>query len=70
MFNIFKSKKIACDNCKKEYKKSKLINYAGINICSEDCMAEYFKNISTEELLHLDLKDREMNKEFYEWMGR
>lgn len=70
MFGLFKNKKTQCDNCKREFKKSQLINYAGINICSEDCMAEYFKNISTEELLNLEKKDREINKDFYEWMGR
>lgn len=70
MFSIFKNRKIECDNCKREFKKSKLINYAGINICSEDCMLEYFANISTEELLNLEKKDREINKDFYNWMGR
>ena len=67
---MFKSRKIECDNCKREFKKSKLINYGGIHICSEDCMLEYFASISTEELLNLERKDREMNKDFYYRMGR
>ena len=45
-----------------------MINYAGYNICSENCMIEYFKNITTEELLELDKKDRKVNKDYYTWI--
>lgn len=56
MFKWLKRKKKICANCGKPNKNG--INYAGYEICSEDCMAEFFRNISTEELLRLDRKDR------------
>ena len=57
-----------CFNCGK--KTRKVINYAGYDICSESCMMEFFKNITTEELLELDKKDRKINKDFYRWMNK
>ena len=52
-----KNKKV-CANCGKVNKKG--INYAGYEICSEDCMVEFFKKASTEELINLELIDRKM----------
>ena len=61
-------KKKECVNCGK--KTRKVINYAGYNICSESCMLEFFKDITVEELLELDKKDREINKDYYVWLNR
>ena len=47
MFDFIKKKE--CSNCGKKTRKT--INYAGYDICSESCMMEFFKNITTEELL-------------------
>lgn len=62
-------KKVPCDICGRDFKKSKLINYGGINICSMTCMEECFKNLTTEELLTLEQKDREVNPDFHKWIG-
>ena len=59
MFNFLKRKKKICANCGKINKGG--INYAGYEICSEDCMVEFFKNCSWEELIELEMKDRRMN---------
>ena len=59
MFGLFKRKKKVCANCGKINKNG--INYAGYEICSEDCMVEFFKNQSREELIELEMKDRRMN---------
>lgn len=56
MFKWLKRKKKICANCGKPNKNG--INYAGYEICSEDCMVEFFRNTSTEELLRLELIDR------------
>ena len=66
MFDFLKKKE--CVNCGK--KTRKVINYAGYDICSESCMLGFFKDITVEELLELDKKDREINKDFYRWLGR
>ena len=52
---IFLKRKI-CANCGKINKYG--INYAGYEICSEDCMVEFFKKCSREELIELEMKDR------------
>lgn len=62
------SPRVKCDSCLQESKKT--INYGGVNICSEKCMMEYFKNISTEELLKLDKKDREVNSDYHRWINK
>ena len=54
MFKLFKKKECSC--CGNKTRKG--INYAGYEICSENCMVEFFKNITTEELLKLEMKDR------------
>ena len=59
MFNFLKRKKKICANCGKVNKGG--INYAGYEICSEDCMVEFFKKCSREELIELEMKDRRMN---------
>ena len=59
MFGLFKRKKKVCANCGKINKNG--INYAGYEICSEDCMVEFFKNQSREELIELEMKDRRIN---------
>ena len=61
MFNFLKRKKKVCANCGKVNKNG--INYAEYEICSEDCMVEFFKNCSWEELIVLEIKDRRMNGE-------
>ena len=67
MFKLFKKKKEKeCSYCGNKTRKG--INYAGYEICSERCMIEFFKNITTEEILELDKKDREINKDFYKWI--
>ena len=66
VFDFLKKKE--CCNCGK--KTRKVINYAGYDICSESCMLEFFKDITVEELLELDKKDREINKDFYRWMNK
>lgn len=55
MFNIYKG--VICDHCGKKFKRSKGINYAGRWICSKECMGEWFKNLSTEEVLNLERID-------------
>ena len=64
LLDFFKKKE--CHNCGK--KSRNMINYAGYNICSENCMIEYIKNITTEELLELDKRDRKVNKDYYTWI--
>ena len=64
MFDLLKEKKCSC--CGKIT--TKTIRYVDYEICSEECMIELFKNVSDEELLELDKKDREINKDFYEWL--
>ena len=59
MFNFLKRKKKICANCGKINEGG--INYAGYEICSENCMVEFFKNCSWEELFELEMKDRRMN---------
>ena len=66
MFGFLNKKE--CHNCGKNTRKA--INYAGYNICSENCMIEFFKNMDIQELLKLDKKDREINKDFYRWIYR
>lgn len=56
MFKWLKRKKKICANCGKPNKNG--IKYAGYEICSVDCMAEFCRNMSTEELLRLDRMDR------------
>ena len=58
MFNFLKRKKKICVNCGNVNKDG--INYAGYEICSEDCMVEFFKKCSREELIELEIKDRRM----------
>lgn len=60
MFGLF-SKKAECEHCKDKYKKSKMVNYAGMYFCSEGCFVSFFKDITTEELIALDKIDREIN---------
>ena len=57
MFNFLKKK--ICANCGKVNKNG--INYAGYEICSENCMVDFFKNCSWEELFELEMKDRIIN---------
>ena len=59
MFIFLKRKKKICANCGKVNKNG--INYAGYEICSEDCMVEFFKDYSWEELLALEMIDRKMH---------
>ena len=66
VFDFLKKKE--CCNCGK--KTRKVINYAGHDICSESCMLEFFKDITAEELIELDKKDREINADFYRWLNR
>ena len=66
VFDFLKKKE--CVNCGK--KTRKVINYAGYDICSESCMLEFFKDITGEELIELDKKDREINADFYRWLNR
>ena len=66
MFKLFKKRE--CSNCGKKTRKG--INYAGYKICSENCMIEFFKDITTEELLELEVKDRQINQDYYRWLGR
>ena len=66
MFRLFKKRE--CSNCGKKTRKG--INYAGHEICSENCMIEFLKNITTEELLELEIKDRQINQDYYRWLGR
>ena len=66
MFRLFKKRE--CSNCGKKTRKG--INYAGYEICSENCMIGFFKNITTEELLELEIKDRQINQDYYRWLGR
>ena len=61
-------KKRECSNCGEKTRRG--INYAGYEICSEKCMIEFFKNITTEELLELEAKDRLINQDYYRWLGR
>ena len=58
MFNFLKKK--ICVNCGKVNKNG--INYAGYEICSENCMVDFFKNCSWEELFELEMKDRRINE--------
>ena len=57
MFNFLKKK--ICVNCGNVNKGG--INYAGYEICSENCMVDFFKNCSWEELFELEMKDRIIN---------
>ena len=61
MFDFIKKKE--CSNCGKKTRKT--INYAGYDICSKSCMVEFFKNKTPEELLDLNKKDMNINKDFY-----
>lgn len=61
MFDFIKKKE--CSNCGKKTRKT--INYAGYDICSKNCMVEFFKNKTPEELLDLNKKDMKINKDFY-----
>ena len=47
MLKLFQKKK--CNCCGK--KTNKCINYAGYYICSENCMIDFFKDITIEELI-------------------
>ena len=60
-------KKKQCSNCGKTSRKI-VVNYAGYDICSEECMIEFFSKFDTKELITLDIKDREVNKDFYNWI--
>lgn len=66
VFDFLKKKE--CVNCGK--KTRKVINYAGYDICSESCMIDFFKDITAEELIELDKKDREINADYYRWLNR
>ena len=65
MFDFLKKKQ--CSNCGKISRKI-VVNYAGYDICSEECMIEFFSKHSIKELITLDIKDREVNKGFYNWV--
>ena len=65
MFDFLKKKQ--CSNCGKISRKI-VVNYAGFDICSEECMIEFFSKHSIKELITLDIKDREVNKGFYNWV--
>lgn len=65
IFNIFK--KVSCSNCNKEFRKSKVINYAGEWICSEECMCKFFKGLSYEKLVELEKLDKEINPRYNIW---
>ena len=60
-------KKKQCSNCGKTSRKI-VVNYAGYDICSEECIIEFFSKFDTKELITLDIKDREVNKDFYNWI--
>ena len=60
-------KKKQCSNCGKTSRKI-VVNYAGYDICSEECIIEFFSKFDTKELITLDIKDREANKDFYNWI--
>ena len=64
MLKLLQKKK--CNCCGK--KTNKCINYAGYYICSENCMIDFFKDITIEELIKLEIKDREINCDFYRWI--
>lgn len=69
MFNFLKPKRIKCEKCGNEYKKSKMVNFAGMDFCSENCFVNFFKDITTEELLELDKKDKEINPGYHRWIA-
>ena len=43
-------KKKQCSNCGKTSRKI-VVNYAGYDICSEECMIEFFSKYDTKELI-------------------
>ena len=65
MFSIFKKKE--CSYCGE--KRRGTINYAGYDICSQSCMRGFLNSLSLEELIYLDKKDIEINKDFYRWIN-
>lgn len=69
MFIFFKSKKSKCEYCKTEHKKSRMVNYAEMDFCSENCFVSFFRDITTEELLELDKKDKEINPGYHRWIA-
>ena len=66
MFRLFKKRE--CSNCGKKTRKG--INYAGHEICSSECMVEFFKDVTMKELIELKRKDREINPDFYEKLDK
>lgn len=58
MFHFFSKFKEECCECKKSYTKKSMVNYAGRWYCSEKCMSKSFKEMTTEELLGLEVIDR------------
>ena len=66
ILNLFKKKE--CVQCREKSRET--INYAGYDICSESCMIEFFKPLSTKKLIELEIKDMEINKDFYKWLSK
>lgn len=46
------------------------VNYAGYDICSEECMIKFFNTFSINELIELEIKDMKINKDYYNWLER
>jgi len=47
-----------CSICNKIYPKRKLIEFANKHYCSEECMSNHFKGLSTLELLNANKIDK------------
>lgn len=65
MFDFLKKKE--CSNCGKISRKI-VVNYSGYDICSEECMIEFFSKFDKNELIILDIIDGKVNKDFYNWV--
>lgn len=69
MFNFLNPKKVKCENCGGKHRKCKMVNFAGMDFCSESCFVNFFKDITTDELLALDEMDKQINPGYHIWVN-
>lgn len=56
MFKLFK--KLKCDICNKEVKKSKIVTLNNINFCCYSCYDSYLRTLDKDEWLNFFMKVR------------
>ena len=59
MFNFLRKDK--CDNCGRWLRNYKLVEFAQYKLCSKECISKFFDQFTLEQLITLEMEDREIN---------